>query len=159
MNDVPVSGYLMAALIHDNVDLFNKPIIGWSDSSKTPNCTPFQVRSRKSPNSTIYTPFTIDYIGGVYGAVVPLNGEEFVDFHFPMLSSDPQSKFCRSFRFSIHKSSIKILIVSKLLCFHLQILAWKRKGDRGPSFFTYHLRKRISFLHTKWSTRCSSTYK
>ena len=82
----------MVGIIHDHVDLVKKPIIGRLGPHRTPNFTPFTVKSTKNPDSTSYEPFEVEYIGKVYGAIVPLDAEDQVHFKFPVLSSDPKSK-------------------------------------------------------------------
>ena len=81
----------MLAVIHDHVDLVRKPIIGRL-GDLTPNGTPFTVESGKNPDSTSYEPFEVEFIGKVFGAIVPLDAEDRVHFKFPVLSSDPISK-------------------------------------------------------------------
>ena len=91
LNNTPVSGYLMVAIIHDHVDLVREPIIGRL-GNHTPNGTPFTVFSGKNPDSTSYEKFSVEYIGTLNGAVIPLDAEDRVHFKFPVLSSDLESK-------------------------------------------------------------------
>lgn len=79
----PVTGLVLFGLFHGHPDLVRFPI------RRKGHIAPFLAWAS---STTSYTEVDVEHIGPIQCAIVSLENESIVNFHFPMLSTDPESE-------------------------------------------------------------------